>query len=62
MYLEFDYNYFPSFLNNITNLRKFYFNGKNCNKFSLVILPESIEHIDIKDIEHGEKTFTHQNL
>ncbi len=57
LYLEFDYNYFPTCLDNFNNLKKFYFKGKNYNKFSIGMLPESIEHIDIKNLELDEKTF-----
>ncbi len=57
LYLEFDYNYFPSKLDNFTNLKLFYFKGKNYNKFSLGLLPITVEHVIIKDLNLDNKTF-----
>lgn len=54
---DYDYNYFPSNINNFVVLKNFELRGKNYNKFNFSMLPTTVEHINLTNTNLYGKTF-----
>lgn len=55
--ISFEQNYFPSSIKKFTNLKKIEVKGKIYNRFNFELLPNTVEHIVITDIEICDNIF-----